>query len=71
MVSNHFIHIRVSKEQLDRIKSDAHNKGYLGASSYLRDLAFAKNDVESKIIEMSFDVRLIKELLVNGRRRNN
>ena len=71
MVSNHFIHIRVSKEQLDRIRCDALNRGYLSASSYLRDLAFAKNDMESKIAEMSFDVRLIKELLVSGRRRNN
>jgi len=71
MVSNHFIHIRVSKEQLERIKSDARNRGYPTTGSYLRDLAFSKNNIESKMIEMSFDVGLIKELLVNGRRKGN
>lgn len=58
---NHMIIVRVSKEQHQLIFNNAKAKGYLNASSYMRDLALDKSlVVEMKIHENN---KILKEIL--------
>ena len=68
MVNNHMIRFRVNKEQMERIRSDALDSGYLTPSAYLRDLALNRNLVylEVKVNELSKDMKQLKEVLCNG-----
>jgi len=68
MVNNHMIRFRVNKEQMEKIRSDALDNGYLTPSAYLRDLALNKNLIclEIKVSELSKDMKRIKEVLCNG-----
>ncbi|MBT6868724.1 hypothetical protein HN652_03865 [archaeon] len=70
MVINHTFRVRVTKEQISRIRRDANNKGFQNVSSYLRDLALKHNDlIESKIIETNNTVKKILEVLEDERGR--
>jgi len=68
MSSNHIIRFRVNKEQLEKIKLEAMNNGYLNTSAYIRDLALNKNAIclEFKIGELSKEIKELKEELLNG-----
>jgi hypothetical protein len=68
MASNHMIRFRVNKEQMERIRSDALENGYLTPSAYLRFLALKGNsvDLEVKVSGIAMDVKKIKEVVCNG-----
>jgi len=56
------IRVRVTKDQLDRIKLNAQAKGFKNISSYLRYLCLEYNQhVESKIIETNRILREVAE----------
>jgi len=62
MASNHMLRIRVNKEQLDRLKSIALNKGYKTLSSYIRDVSLNRNLVFEKML-----MEIHSEVVKNGR----
>jgi hypothetical protein len=68
MSSNHVIRFRVNKEQLEKIKLEAVNNGYLTTSAYIRDIALNRNTVclEFKISELSKEIKELKEAFCNG-----
>jgi len=62
MINNHMLRIRVSREQLDKLKSIALNKGYKTLSSYIRDVSLNRDlFLEKKILEIH------NEVVKNGR----
>jgi hypothetical protein len=64
MVINHAIRFRASPSQIERIKLVASNRGFPNASAYLRELALNSDMyVETKLVEISKDVKRILELL--------
>ena len=68
MKGNHLIKFRVNGEQLSRINLNVNNKGYSSIAAYMRDLALKRNDfIDSKIIEIAYDVKKILEVVKNGR----
>lgn len=68
MASNHMVRFRVSKEQMERIRSEALDNGYLNPSAYMRDLVLNRNliSIDIKVSELSKDMKHIKEVLCNG-----
>jgi hypothetical protein len=60
MTQGREIRVRVTKDQLDRIKLNSQAKGFKNISSYMRYLCLEYNQhVESKIIETN---KMLKEM---------
>lgn len=61
--------MRVTKDQLDRIKLNAQAKGFKNISSYMRYLCLEYNQhVESKTIETN---KMLKEMVEGAKDKNN
>ena len=61
MVSNHVCRFNVDKNQFEKIRQEAKEKGYLRLAPYFRDLIINRNEfIEFKIIETN---QLVKKIL--------
>ena len=74
MPKTHFIQIRVSRDQFERIRNNAGSKGYVTVSAYMRDLALEYGMItEKKIFEMHNLINEIFEKVktIENAQRNN
>ena len=70
MVKNHRCEFMVSTLQLEKIRHQAHESGYVRIADYLRDLALNRTlFLEEITIETNRNVKRMLEILNDKRRR--
>ena len=61
MIQHRFLTIRVRKEQLDRIKNKAAQKGYENVSEYMRSILLDEDTTTSQKVSVIYNILTNKE----------